>query len=216
MLPIPQTVIRCSWITIVNNYDTTSGLYAWNVPQISRRENCRIRVYDTQAPCKEDLSDAVFTITPGPPVLIYPNGGELLDAGCQYNIRWDTSTLYTSARLDYSPDNGITWNTLTSGTTNDGNQGWTAPNSLPSTNYLFRISNSDNAALFDTSDAPFTVRPMVELTEDYSNLSLNGCDRLSIKFRASSCETRFNYYYSEDDGVTIVRYEPMFGIFPTL
>ncbi|MBC8757109.1 hypothetical protein H2O64_20720, partial [Kordia sp. YSTF-M3] len=190
------------WLTIVSNYETTAGSYTWNVPQLSLRENCRIRVYDTQEPCKEDISDAVFTIAPSPPVLIYPNGGEILDAGCSYNIQWDTASLYANPKLDYSSDNGTTWNTITNGTTNDGNRSWTTPSSIPTTSYLVRISNSGNTALFDTSDAPFTVKPMVELTDDFTNLSRNGCDELPINFRASSCETRFNFYYSEDDGAT--------------
>ncbi|WP_299892581.1 Ser-Thr-rich GPI-anchored membrane family protein, partial [uncultured Lacinutrix sp.] len=97
---------------------------------------CRIRVFDAQQSCKEDISDAVFTITPAPPVLTYPNGGETLDSGCSYTIQWDTSTLYTSVRLDYSSDNGDTWNTIVNGTSNDGSYSWSTPNSLPTSNYL--------------------------------------------------------------------------------
>lgn len=191
-----------SWITIVSNYTTNTGTYDWDVPQLSLRENCRVRVYDSQEFCKQDISDNVFTIMPTPPVLTYPNGGEILDSGCTYNIQWDPNTLYTSVRLDYSTDNGVSWTTITNGTTNDGSQGWTTPNSLPSSSYLVRISNFGNTALLDTSDGNFNVRPMVELTDDFLNIITSGCETLPINFRASSCESRFDFYYSENDGIS--------------
>ncbi|WP_299892279.1 Ser-Thr-rich GPI-anchored membrane family protein, partial [uncultured Lacinutrix sp.] len=191
-----------SWITIVNNYSTTVGTYNWDVPQLSLRENCRIRIYDSQEFCKQDVSDNVFTMIPTPPVLTYPNGGEILDSGCAYTIQWDSSTLYTSVRLDYSSDNGITWNTIVNGTSNDGSYSWSTPNSLPTSNYLIRISNIGDISLLDTSDSTFIVKPMVELTDDFSSISTNGCDALPINFRASTCESRFNFYYSTDDGAT--------------
>jgi hypothetical protein len=53
-----------TWTNIVTNYATVSGTYAWTVPSMAQTTTCMVRVQDYVTICKQDISNAVFTITP--------------------------------------------------------------------------------------------------------------------------------------------------------
>ncbi len=191
-----------SWNTIVTNYSTVSGTYDWTVPNLSST-TCLIRVADYSQNCKSDESDAVFTINPAQPVLLTPNGGEQLLSSCNSTITWDPSTFYSNVRLDYSTDNGVTWNVITTSTPNDGSQTWGNVPSGPETNCLIRASNTADLSSNDVSDAVFTIEAPVELTTVFTD-TLYGCTSFPVSFNYSkTCESSYTYcYYSTDNGTT--------------
>jgi hypothetical protein len=111
------------------------------------------------------LVQAAYSIT-----LIYPNGGELLMGGSEYDIEWTTSNPgYGYVTLLYSLDNGASWikidnvpNTLVIG----GNPSytWTVP-SVRSTHCRIKLnwhSGGTYPTLYatDTSDNEFTISPV--------------------------------------------------------
>ena len=192
-----------TWTTIVNNYDATSRSYAWSVPTIALSTNCLIRVGYFAQSCTQDVSDAVFTITPPTPALIYPNGGQTWMPGCNYSITWLTSTLYTSARLDYSIDGGTSWNLIADNVSNSGSYGWTVPLSMPaSANCLIRICNTNNVNLFDISNAPFSIDVPITVTAFNNGGTAVGCNTATISLTKTFCIGDWYVYYSTDNGAT--------------
>ncbi|RYE19003.1 MAG: hypothetical protein EOP51_20800, partial [Sphingobacteriales bacterium] len=189
-----------SYSTIASN--VTGNSYTWNVPNLNA-PNCRIRIQDNLNTCKNDVSDASFSITPATPALISPNVAQTWQLGCAYNITWLTSTLYTTVKIDYSVDNGLTWVQITGNAANNGTYAWTVPTNLaPSTQCLIRISNTGNLALNDVSNAPFTIGVPVTVTSFNSGETAIGCGTATISFRKSTCLGNWYIYYSIDNGVS--------------
>ncbi|MDZ7764247.1 MAG: cohesin domain-containing protein [Melioribacteraceae bacterium] len=85
-----------------------------------------------------------------------PNGGETWSGGDTENIAW-TSSDVTNVNIEFSSDNGSSWNTVaTSVDASSGSYTFAVPN-INSTECLVRISDTDNSSIFDISDAVFTI-----------------------------------------------------------
>lgn len=100
--------------------------------------------------------------------VLQPNGGELLYVGTSYPIKWE-KIFVDLVKIEYSTDGGSTWNLIVDGvdanSISGGNQDspqafqeyfWVVPNT-PSANCLIKISDSNNPAVFDISETPFTI-----------------------------------------------------------
>lgn len=100
-----------------------------------------------------------------------PNGGETWLAGSSHLVTWtatDNKAVF-SIDLDYSTDNGGSWNPIAAGISNGGVFNWNVPNT-PTTQALVRVSAHDLAGNIgtDVSNATFTipdqVAPVVTVT----------------------------------------------------
>ena len=139
-----------------------------------------VRVVDAGSGAILDQSDAVFTIEQSDPRLFTPNGGEKLAAGLSHGITWEPGLFAgTAVVLEYSTDNGSTWNLIHSGTPNDGGYSWTVPDDA-STQALIRVSEFGNASFFDVSDAVFTISPRLTITSPTGGETWNGCETMQI------------------------------------
>ena len=191
-----------SYTVIAINH--TGNSFDWTVPN-ENSSNCLLLVVDAlHSSCRRDISDATWTILPETPILVSPNGGESFYAGTTHNIWWASSSLYTTAGLEYSLDNGATWTIITPGTPNDGFYNWVLPNT-DSDSCLVKVYNSDDPANFDTSDSVFSIKPAVTvLTPNGDNgITLwRGCTVTSITFDRSPAWNRYNILYSTNNGVT--------------
>ncbi|MFZ4619341.1 MAG: peptidoglycan DD-metalloendopeptidase family protein [Bacteroidota bacterium] len=106
---------------------------------------------------RKKLSDAIAaTFTADALNITSPNGGETTTAGSTQSITWTSSGLISSVKLEYTVNNGTTWITITSGTTNDGSYSWTVPNT-GSWRTKIRISDAENSSVGDTSNAVFKI-----------------------------------------------------------
>ena len=188
-----------TWVNIVTNYFNNTGTYAWTVPALVGSTTCLVRVMDYTQNCMQDVSNAVFTITPAQPLLLTPNGGETFYAQCGYYITWDVSTLYTYAVLEYSINNGSTWVSIVNGATNNGSYYWYFP-ITPTSTFLVRISNYQYPSLTDVSDAVSTIAAPITVNSANGGESLYGCSTYGITWTASNCISRFYIYYSTDNG----------------
>ncbi len=144
-----------SYSTIATNVTGTS--YAWNVNN-NPGTNVFVRVRDNQNTCRKDASDFSNTIIAAMPVLTSPNGGEVWNVNSTHNITWNSNTIISggSVFIEYSLDNGVTYNTVISSTPNTGSYSWTLPY-VPTTQAKIRISVVGEPSLYDISDAPFTI-----------------------------------------------------------
>jgi hypothetical protein len=85
-----------------------------------------------------------------------PNGSENWTEGDNHNIAWTSQANICGVKIEYSVDNGSTWNTVIASTANDGSYTWTVPGD-PSTTCKVRISDAADGSPTDQSDAVFTI-----------------------------------------------------------
>ena len=126
-----------TFITVATN--VAANNYSWTVPN-NPSTTAIVKVADATTSCQLDLSDAAFTISPAQPVLTAPNGGQVWRVSSYQNITWTANTLYTTVYIEYSTDNGTSWNLVAGSAPNTGSYTWQIPNT-PSSQVLVRISN---------------------------------------------------------------------------
>jgi uncharacterized lipoprotein YmbA len=186
--------------TLVSNVNSNN--YNWTVPNLPST-NMYVQVRDNQNVCRFDTSNASNTIVAATPILTSPNGGETWNALSSRNITWNAATFYSNVYIEFSIDNGVTWNNVVAATANTGSYTWTVP-FLSSTQCLIRVSNVSNPSLFDISDAVFTIQiPTPILTAPNGGETWYAGTSQNITWVASSVfASTVNLYYSLDSGST--------------
>ncbi|MBN1560472.1 FG-GAP repeat protein [candidate division KSB1 bacterium] len=93
-----------------------------------------------------------------PFTLLAPNGGEMLDAGSSFTIRWTGAEADDHIRLELSVDGGVTWDAIAADAENSGAFAWNVPDRSTSL-ALVRVTRikSDHSKVSDSSNAPFTI-----------------------------------------------------------
>jgi predicted nucleic-acid-binding Zn-ribbon protein len=189
-----------TWSTLATNI--SGNTYNWtNIPNVPSTTYL-VRVSDYANTCRNDVSNATFTVTPAQPVLVSPNGGETYNWDCNLTIVWNAATFYSSVRLDYSLDSGLTWQQITNGTSNSGSYTWTVPQTI-NNKLLIKASNTSNLSLYDISNATFSILRPVRITSPNGGEVLLGCDANNFTFTKTTCLSgSYLAYYSVDSGAT--------------
>ncbi|MFC1574292.1 FlgD immunoglobulin-like domain containing protein, partial [Candidatus Latescibacterota bacterium] len=90
----------------------------------------------------------------------YPNGGEELLIGNNYEITWSQENV-ENVKLEYSTDNGSSWTEIIASTdASAGSYEWTVP-SAASTNCKVSITDITDASITDQSDGVFSIKPEI-------------------------------------------------------
>jgi hypothetical protein len=121
-----------------------------------------------------------------------PNGGESWAAGSSHDITWTASDNVgvTSITLEYSVNNGASWNSIASGEPNDGTYTWTVPQAA-STQTLVRATAFDGSAnqASDASNTSFVLvdqtSPTVSVTAPVGGEIFGFGETRSIRWTAS-------------------------------
>jgi hypothetical protein len=144
-----------SW-TLLEASTPNDGNYKWDDVPYALSDRCGIRISDV---LNNSYSAATMPFEIGAQNIVVtgPVFGSIFYVGRDYHINWTSSCCFDEVKLEYSTDNGVTWNILLTNSTNDGSQIWTIPNT-PSTECRVRVSNSDNSQAFDIS-GKFTIAP---------------------------------------------------------
>jgi PKD repeat protein len=152
-----------NWSLIEDSLAASLGTYDWVIPSDLTTE-CLVRVTDAEYPSIYDNSNAFITLRPQLQ-LTYPNGGESIEVTTQLGITWITTADVDSVLLDYSTDNGLTWLPVTEIPVPAGNEffNWEVPQ-IPTTDCLIRIRDAEDQAIYDLSDAFFTIYPQITVT----------------------------------------------------
>jgi hypothetical protein len=134
-----------------------SGSYRWTVPD-DVSTNCLVRVSDASAESLTDSSDAAFTISNAPTVVVSsPNGGEKWAVGSSHTITWLSSGTLGDIKIEYSTDGGASWTVITDATPNSGTFLWAVPKSI-SDLCLVRVTGRAAGNLTpDVSDLVFSI-----------------------------------------------------------
>lgn len=159
-----------SWYTVIAHTNGTSGQYLWNVPEMPGTQN-KLKVTSIEVPTLFDVTSGVFEIMDEGVDIIYPNGGETLSANASHTITWASANI-DSVMLEYSADNGSSWNEITSATkASDKYFVWTTPN-INGSNYLVRITDTKISDINDVSDAKFNIDGGIYILPDDWNFTI--------------------------------------------
>lgn len=200
-----------NWKTIVNS-TPNDGRFDWTIPN-DPSAACLVQIEAANDGEPSDRSDQVFTISPLPiPVTLTitaPNGGEQWLVGSQHQITWNWSGALAQVKIEYSINNGMTWNLIDPGAANDGSYDWTIPEA-PSNFCLVRVSDTIDGQPVDMSDAVFSI---VLPAEAITLIAPNGGEcwhsgsTQEIKWHATGPISFVKIQYSIDGGnnwITIV------------
>lgn len=99
----------------------------------------------------------VYEIISDEITVTYPNSGESFVPGEQESIHWDAPASTGTFTLEYSDDNGGSWNSISSIPSDERTYEWTVPNNLTG-DALIRVTRG---GISDQSDATFSIAPLV-------------------------------------------------------
>lgn len=188
-----------NWAYITNTY---SNYYNWTIPD-NVSDHCYIKVQDYSNSCIKDVNDSEFSIIPPTPIITVnnPNSGTFY-VGKTTNITWSSDYLEsTFVSIDYSSDNGNSWNEISNLTEDDGTYNWTIPEDI-SSECLVRVSEYDNPTVFDNSNSNFTIAPpYITITSPNVPETFDGCSSMIITWARGGTSNSYKIEYSQNGGV---------------
>ncbi|HOY42517.1 MAG TPA: S8 family serine peptidase, partial [Chitinophagales bacterium] len=127
--------------------------------------------------------------------ITHPNGGELIDPGTSV-IKWFPNGVDSTAKIEFSSNNGSTWQTLVSNQQLSAKTySWPVPN-IVSDSCLVRISSGNNIAI---SASTFKVGTQIF----YPSINHSVCDRsVKINWPAVTDASGYKVYLFEDTAWT--------------
>ena len=130
--------------------------------------------------------------------LTHPNGGEILDAGTGYAMRWNANGFDSLAKIELSTDNGATWNTLiTNYNVQKESYNFTTP-LVSSSQCLVKISSGLNEVI---SKQNFTIGRQA----NYGTINAIVCDRkATISWATVTGASSYNVYLFLDNDWRLV------------
>ncbi|MBN1301358.1 MAG: hypothetical protein JW995_09085 [Melioribacteraceae bacterium] len=154
-----------TWNSIVESFPADSGIYNWNPIPNSTSIQCLVKISDIKSDTLSDVSDATFAISvPKNISVVAPNGGESWTGNTNQTIRWYSSEV-ENVKIEYTLDNGVSWNIIVASTPSDGFYTWDPIPNSPSSNAKIRVTNiADGGFPSDESDGVFNIEPEVFIT----------------------------------------------------
>ena len=147
----PQTIVAST---------PNTGDFTWNpIPDLST-SNAKIKISDASDASVFDESDNVFSIVQVQDSLtvIQPNGGETLQPGGSYEIKWSSTGNISDVMILLSTDSGQTFpTTITLDAPNTGSYVWDPIPDLDTSTARIRVSTKTIPMKSDDSDADFTI-----------------------------------------------------------
>lgn len=155
--------------------DPTPNATTLNLPAtngVDRLNNVEQVLIDNPASGNYNINISGFNVPVGPQeyfvvyeiiseniTVTYPNAGESFVPGETESIHWDAVPVNTTSDfvLEYSTDNGSSWNAMATVSNTTTNYGWNVPNSVTG-EALVRVSNGSSQ---DISDETFDIAPLV-------------------------------------------------------
>lgn len=147
-----------------------------------------------------ELAACVTPPTAPTVVLQNPLGNQILQANKVTDIRW-TSSQITMVGLEYSSDNGTTWNNIVESVpATDRTYNWSVP-TVASTEMLVRIYDVSNHSINYTSRARFSVQsPTLVVTYPIGGERLAQGSELVIRWQQTLVESVAVYFSSNNGG----------------
>lgn len=139
----------------------------------------------------------------GPPVVVFPNGGQTLTVGSTVTITWSGTALGTIVGIDYTIDNWVTTTWLNTNFSNPAANSftWVVPNT-PGTQC--KVGIFDTSFQGDISDNFFTIAPAA-VTAPVANFIYTGtpCSNKTISFSDASTNSPNGWNWSVSPSATL-------------
>ncbi|MFA3781564.1 hypothetical protein ABRY23_00700 [Melioribacteraceae bacterium 4301-Me] len=148
-----------TWLLIADSL-TNTGTFSWFPVPNHISNQCLVRV-STVDGSASDVSDKVFSIIRNSNEslrIISPNGGESWEAGTEKEIKWFSSGI-DSVKIEYTTNNGNTWNLIAIDKNNTGIYYWKTVPNTPSTLAKVRISDAKDGEPSTESSSTFNILP---------------------------------------------------------
>jgi len=188
-----------SWTNISDTL-ASIGSYSWRIPSNISSTTARIKILNVNDLSINDISDSVFTIS-----LLRvtsPNGGENWQAGTIKNITWQRSSNITNVRIQYTTDNGVSWNNIADTLASLGSYSWLIPAGItPSTTSKIKIYDLSDITISDESDTVFTIANL-KLTSPNGGENWQAGTVKTITWQNSSDILNVRLQYTTNNGVT--------------
>jgi hypothetical protein len=181
-----------------------TGVFHWEVYSfLSTTDKIKIRIYESANPCIIDWTDSIFGLNNDPHIsIVTPHTGDSLFVGKTNTVQWLSSDIGT-VDIDYSLDNGVTWNILFNSiySSNGGNnlRPWTIPNTLTNTG-LLRIRSATTPSI-ENKIAFKIVNPILHLIAPNGGESLTNCADTYINWFQKGTSPNITIEYSLDAGL---------------
>ncbi|MFA5803444.1 MAG: FISUMP domain-containing protein [Melioribacteraceae bacterium] len=173
------------WLTVKDSVKASLGTLAWTIPNTPSTQ-CKVRISDFKNSSVGDSSNAIFTIelvVQKSIAVTSPNGGESWKVGSTQSITW-TSSNVNKFKLEYTTNNGTAWQVV--GYSSSSPYSWVIPNTA-SVQCKVRISDSTNAAVWDTSKAVFTIyKPSITVVYPNGGEELQVGANVTIAWQSSN------------------------------
>lgn len=143
-----------TWTEIRNNTPNDGKIRDWIVPNLPSSQ-CKLRI--TDAVSNLSAVSNTFTILAPSIQITSPAGGEVWKVGSNPILRWQSTALSKSVKIDLSTDGGLTWDNIRIHTPDDGKiRDWIVPNT-PSTQCKIRITDTSGSPAV-ISNGVFTIK----------------------------------------------------------
>jgi hypothetical protein len=154
-----------NWIELEAAVDASAGNYLWTTSE-SNSDLCKIRLTDADNINVYDKSDKVFNIMAVQLALKSPAGGESFVFEDIAFINWQ-ATPVAEIDIDFSTDNGNTWNSIVSNfDASKGHYSWAVPQTETNEGFI-RISDSSDGSNISFSETAFSIVPQNEVGGPY-------------------------------------------------
>lgn len=192
-----------SWLQIAASASNT-GSFAWTVPNTATT-SALVRVTDPSEPSVTDQSDATFTITVvvvDELTLTAPNGGETWTGGTLQTITWTSSGNISLVKVEFSADNGATWNLIVATAPNTGSFNWNVPD-IQTDVALVRISDAADGSPGDQSDGVFTIAgASITVISPNGGETLTGGDGQQVTWTSTGTVPFVKLEFSTNGGIS--------------
>lgn len=152
-----------NWLPIVENTES-DGFYSWVKVPSTASNNCKIKIMAAGSMLPYDESDLTFSITPEPEIVVkFPDGGEVLQSGVPYDIKWTSSNI-ENVKIEFTSNSGAVWQTIEESVQSTGIYNWSSVPEINSSQCRIRVSDAQDGMPFDISNENFRVKNQVEQT----------------------------------------------------
>jgi hypothetical protein len=165
-----------SWFLVADSLNNT-GIYNWFPVPNSISNQCKIRIATVDGSASS-MSEKVFSIIKNSNEslrITSPNGNEEWESGSSKQIKWYSSGL-DSVKIEYTTNNGNTWNSIAVDKKNTGIYFWEPIPKTPSTLAKVRIKDAKDGVPFTESANTFSIlpEPLIKVTTP------NGGEKIDI------------------------------------
>ncbi|MFH1459976.1 MAG: hypothetical protein ABIG64_06340, partial [Candidatus Omnitrophota bacterium] len=186
---------------ITASTNAAAGTYAWTIPD-NLTTTARVKITDATDSTVYDESAADFSIR-GSIQVTAPQGAEDWRVSDVENITWNYSGSVQNVKIDYSLNGGSTYPNEIVASVNASLKiyPWTIPNTI-SNQVRVRISDVNNAAVYDDSDTNFMIKGKLEITSPNGTEVWTVASSHNITWNVTGSISNVKLDYSTDSGST--------------